>query len=54
MHYLNTILAFITHHPTLAYGTIFLISISSSVGRRSRKSRDTEAFSALIFLHEYL
>ena len=31
MHYLNAMLAFITHHPILAYGTIFLISLSESL-----------------------
>ncbi len=31
MHYLNTLLAFITHHPRLAYGAIFLISLSESL-----------------------
>lgn len=29
--YLNTLLAFITHHPGLAYGAIFLISLSESL-----------------------
>jgi len=31
MHYLNTLLAFITHHSALAYGTVFLISLSESL-----------------------
>ncbi|MDD3553815.1 MAG: DedA family protein [Deltaproteobacteria bacterium] len=31
MHYLNTLLAFITHHPGLAYGTVFLVSLSESL-----------------------
>ncbi|MHB1350244.1 MAG: bifunctional DedA family/phosphatase PAP2 family protein [Desulfobulbaceae bacterium] len=31
MHYLNTLLAFITHHPGLAYGAILLISLSESL-----------------------
>ncbi|WP_051689988.1 bifunctional DedA family/phosphatase PAP2 family protein [Pelobacter seleniigenes] len=31
MHYLNTLLAFITHHPGLAYGAIFIISLSESL-----------------------
>ena len=31
MHYLNTLLAFITHHSGLAYGLIFLISLSESL-----------------------
>jgi signal transduction histidine kinase len=28
MFYIKALLAFITHHPTLAYGAIFLISLS--------------------------
>ncbi len=31
MHYLNTLLAFITHHSGLAYGAIFLVSLSESL-----------------------
>ena len=31
MHFLNTLLAFITHHPGLAYGAIFIISLSESL-----------------------
>lgn len=31
MHYLNTMLAIIAHHPGLAYGAIFLISLSESL-----------------------
>jgi membrane protein DedA with SNARE-associated domain/membrane-associated phospholipid phosphatase len=31
MHYLDTLLAFITHHHGLAYGAIFLISLSESL-----------------------
>jgi len=31
MHYLNALLAFITHHSGLAYGAIFLISLSESL-----------------------
>jgi membrane protein DedA with SNARE-associated domain len=31
MHYLNTLLAFITHHPGLAYGAVFIISLSESL-----------------------
>jgi membrane protein DedA with SNARE-associated domain/membrane-associated phospholipid phosphatase len=31
MHYLNTIVALITHHPALSYGTVFLISFSESL-----------------------
>lgn len=31
MHYLNTLLSFITHHPGLAYGAVFLISLSESL-----------------------
>jgi undecaprenyl-diphosphatase len=31
MHYVNIILAFITHHPALAYGAVFLISFSESL-----------------------
>lgn len=31
MHYLNTLLAFITQHPGLAYGAIFIISLSESL-----------------------
>lgn len=31
MHYLNTLLTFITLHPTVAYGTIFLISLFESL-----------------------
>jgi undecaprenyl-diphosphatase len=31
MYYLNTLLAFITHHPGLAYGLIFLVSLSESL-----------------------
>jgi len=31
MHYINTLLAFITHHSALAYGAIFLISFSESL-----------------------
>ena len=31
MHSLNTLLAFISHHPGLAYGAIFLISLSESL-----------------------
>ncbi|GAB6907682.1 LssY C-terminal domain-containing protein [Desulfosarcina cetonica] len=31
MHHLNTVLAFITHHPALAYGAVFLISLSESL-----------------------
>ena len=31
MHYLNTLLAFITYHPGLAYGLIFLVSLSESL-----------------------
>ncbi len=31
MHFLDTLLAFITHHPGPAYGAIFLISLSESL-----------------------
>ncbi len=31
MHYLNPLLAFITHHCALAYGAVFLISLSESL-----------------------
>ena len=31
MHYLDTLLAFITYHPGLAYGAIFLISLCESL-----------------------
>jgi len=31
MHYLNTLLALITHHPGLAYGAVFLVSLSESL-----------------------
>ena len=31
MHYLNILLSFITHHPALAYGAVFLISLSESL-----------------------
>jgi membrane protein DedA with SNARE-associated domain/membrane-associated phospholipid phosphatase len=31
MHYINALLAFITHHPGLAYGAIFLVSLSESL-----------------------
>jgi len=31
VHYLNALLAFITNHPALAYGAIFLISLSESL-----------------------
>ena len=31
VHYLNSLLTFITHHSTLAYGMIFLISLSESL-----------------------
>jgi len=31
MHYINALLAFITHHPALVYGAIFLISLSESL-----------------------
>jgi len=31
MHYLDPLLTFITHHPGLAYGVIFLISLSESL-----------------------
>ena len=31
MHSLNILLTFITDHPTLAYGAIFLISLSESL-----------------------
>ena len=31
MLYIKALLAFITHHPTLAYGAIFLISLSESL-----------------------
>ena len=31
MLYINALLAFITHHPALAYGAIFLISLSESL-----------------------
>lgn len=31
MHHLNTLLALITHHPALAYGAVFLISLAESL-----------------------
>jgi membrane protein DedA with SNARE-associated domain len=31
MHYINALLALITHHTSLAYGAIFLISLSESL-----------------------
>ena len=31
MYYINALLAFITHHPDLTYGAIFLISLSESL-----------------------
>ena len=31
MHYVTTLLAFITHHPGLAYGAVFLVSLSESL-----------------------
>ncbi|MDA3790419.1 MAG: VTT domain-containing protein [Desulfobacula sp.] len=31
LHYINILLAIITHHPVLAYGAVFLISLSESL-----------------------
>jgi membrane protein DedA with SNARE-associated domain/membrane-associated phospholipid phosphatase len=31
MHYINVLLVFITHHPAMAYGAIFLTSLSESL-----------------------